>query len=82
MWRIRPGTTGATCDPATPYAGACKRYADGLTSVVDLGATKRSVYGVTLSKLSWLALELGAPGGEVGALVLPRYGIAVLADRR
>lgn len=68
VWRIKPGSVGATCDPEAPYSGRCKRFAEGLTSVVDLGSDGRSVYGVTLSKLSWLALELGAPGGEVGSL--------------
>ncbi len=68
VWRIKPGAVGADCDPDRPRHGWCKRYADGLTSIVDLGATRRSVYAVGLSKMSWLAFELGTPGAEVGAL--------------
>jgi hypothetical protein len=71
IWRIRPGTTNATCDPEHPW-GACRRYADGLTSLVDLGAGPRGIYAVTLSKMTWLAIESDppAPGSEVGGLYL------------
>ena len=69
IWRIRPGSVNAACDPEHPYKGSCRRYADGLTSIVDLGAApKRGVYAVELSKMSWLAMELGLPGAEVGGL--------------
>ena len=51
VWRIKPGTVGAVCDPEEPWHGRCKRYADGLTSIVDLGASRRSVYAVSLSKM-------------------------------
>lgn len=69
VWRIKPGATGAVCDPEAPYAGSCKRLADGLTSIVDLAVGKdHTVYALSLSKLSWLAMELGVPGAEVGAL--------------
>ena len=68
IWRIKPGSVGAVCNPERPHKGRCTRYADGLTSIVDLGASKRSVYAVTLSKLSWLGFELGLPGSEVGGL--------------
>jgi hypothetical protein len=71
IWRIKPGTIGATCDPEHPW-GACARYADGLTSIVDLGAGERGIYAVTLSKLSWLAIEseTPVPGAEIGGLFL------------
>ena len=70
VWRIKPGTVGAVCDPENPWHGRCKRYADGLTSIVDLGASRRSVYAVSLSKMSWLAVESDPPipGAEIGAL--------------
>jgi len=69
IWRIRPGSVDALCDPEHPYKGSCRRYADGLTSIVDLGAAPgRGVYAVSLSKMSWLAMELGLPGSEVGGL--------------
>ncbi len=69
IWRIKPGTTDATCDPEKPW-GACKRYADGLTSIIDLGAGYRGIYALELSKLSWLAVESPepVPGAEVGGL--------------
>jgi hypothetical protein len=71
IWRIRPGTTNATCDPEHPW-GSCSRYADGLTSIVDLGAGRKGIYAVTLSKMTWLAVESDppAPGAEVGGLFL------------
>ncbi|MCW2852831.1 MAG: hypothetical protein JWM84_2495 [Nocardioides sp.] len=70
VWRIKPGSVGAVCDPEAPWRGRCKRYADGLTSIVDLGADRRSVYAVSLSKLGWLAAEAEepVPGAEIGAL--------------
>jgi hypothetical protein len=71
IWRIRPGTTDAVCDPEHPW-GACSRYADGLTSIVDLGAGRHGIYAVTLSKMSWLATEADPPipGAEIGGLFL------------
>jgi hypothetical protein len=70
VWRIKPGSVDAVCDPEAPWRGRCKRYADGLTSIVDLGADRRSVYAVSLSKLGWLAAEAEepVPGAEIGAL--------------
>jgi hypothetical protein len=71
IWRIKPGTTDALCDPEHPW-GACSRYADGLTSIVDLGAGRRGIYAVTLSKMTWLAAESDPPvaGAEIGGLFL------------
>lgn len=67
VWRIAPGTVNATCDPAAPTSGACKRYADGFTSIVDLGAARDgSIYVVELAKASWLQFELS--GANVGGL--------------
>ncbi|WP_193608491.1 ScyD/ScyE family protein [Nocardioides lijunqiniae] len=77
VWRIKPGSVGAVCDPEKPWRGRCTRFADGLTSIVDLGADRRSVYAVSLSKLSWLAVEAEepVPGAEIGALYrLTRHG--------
>jgi hypothetical protein len=70
IWRIKPGSKNAVCKPLHPRKGACKRYVDGLTSIVDLGAGKRGIYAVELSKMSWMALEGGAPGSDIGALML------------
>jgi hypothetical protein len=69
IWRINPHAKGALCDPKHPYRGQCQRYVDHLTSVVDLGADRwGNIYAVTLSKMSWLGVELGLPGSEVGAV--------------
>jgi hypothetical protein len=38
IWRIRPGSEDEVCDPRDPRDRDCKRYADGLTSIVDLAA--------------------------------------------
>lgn len=70
VWRIEPGSVGATCDPEAPTTGPCTRYADGLTSIVDLASDKRGIYALELSKASWFAFELGVPGSEVGGLYL------------
>ena len=72
IWRIKPGTRNAVCDPAHPRAGHCKRYLDGLTSIVDLApAPNGRLYALEISKASWLQMEgqLGS-GGPVtpGAL--------------
>ncbi len=76
IWRIKPGTTNATCNPEKPWAGKCKRYADRLTSIVDLGATHQGILAVSLSKKSWFQWELGVPGADTGGLfhVTKRHG--------
>ena len=70
IWRINPHAKNAVCDPKHPYPRhASQRDVDHLTSIVDLGADRwGNIYAVTLSKMSWLALELGFPGSEVGAV--------------
>jgi hypothetical protein len=70
IWRIKPGSKNATCDPADPHDGACKRYADGLTSITDLAAGRRGIYALELSKKSWLQWELEVPGADIGGLFL------------
>jgi hypothetical protein len=68
IWRIAPGTLGATCDPEKPKVGKCQRYADGLTSIVDLAPGKHGILAVSLSKKSWFQWELGVEGSEIGGL--------------
>jgi hypothetical protein len=69
IWRIAPGAVNAVCDPEAPRAGACRRYADGFTSIVDLGAGRDgSIYVVELVKQSWLQWELGLADPPVGGL--------------
>lgn len=76
VWRVRPGTTNATCDPEHPRRGPCRRHADGLTSIIDLAADRHGVLALELSKASWLAFELGLPGAEAGGLfrLVRRHG--------
>jgi hypothetical protein len=69
VWRIAPGSVNAVCDPEAPRKGACRRYADGFTSIVDLGAgPDGSIYVVELVKRSWLQWELGLVDPPVGGL--------------
>ena len=76
IWRIKPGTTNAKCNPNKPWRGPCKRYSDGLTSIVDLGSTHKGILAVSLSKKSWFQWELGVDGAETGGLfhVTKRHG--------
>lgn len=72
VWRVERGSVGATCDPEAPDTGACTRYADGLTSIMDLATGKHGVYAASLSKLGWLAIEAEEPppGADIGAVHL------------
>ena len=86
IWRIKPGTHDAVCNPEKPWTGDCKRYVDGLTSIVDLGADWRGIYAVTLSKMTWLAIEAEepVPGSEIGGLFLVkrnRHVIELVPDQ-
>lgn len=77
IWRIAPDSVDALCDPAAPATGACQRYADGFTSIVDLeGGPDGALYVVELAAQSWLAWELG--GSPVGAVfrIPPGGGVA------
>jgi hypothetical protein len=70
IWRIRPGARHAVCNPMKPNKGACKRYVDGLTSIVGLASGRGgSIYALELSKMGWMAVEGGAPGSDVGAVI-------------
>lgn len=71
IWRIKPGSRNAVCDPVHPRRGHCKRFVDGLTSIVDLApAPHRRIYALELSKMSWLAAvaDTPAPGSDIGGL--------------
>lgn len=75
IWRIKAGTRNAVCDPERPNTGDCRRFADGLTSIVDLGAGSHgSVYAVELVKESWFQWELGLVDPPVGGLFRVRPG--------
>jgi hypothetical protein len=70
VWRIAPDSVNAVCDPANPNVGACRRYADGFTSIVDLEAgPDGSIYVVQLANSSWLKSPVGPVGGpDVGSV--------------
>ena len=72
IWRIKPGSVGAVCDPAKPYKGDCQRYADGYTSIVDLAGGPRGTLAVVqLARNSWFKWELTqAPSDAIGNLYL------------
>jgi hypothetical protein len=60
VWRIKPDSVNAVCDPEAPRRGNCQRYADGFTSIVALGAgDDGSIYVVELVKQSWPTFSLG-----------------------
>jgi hypothetical protein len=69
VWRIKAGSRDAVCDPRHPHQGACTRYADGFTSIVDLAADDDGgIYVSELSKKSWLKWELGRKHAMIGGL--------------
>jgi hypothetical protein len=77
IWRIHPRSVNAVCDPAAPHKGACRRHADGFTSIVDLGAGHRgTIYVAQLADKGWLQLELDpATADPIGSIIrLDRSG--------
>ena len=69
IWRIKPRSEREVCDPKDPDDGDCRRYADGLTSIVDLAAgDDDTIYALSLSKESWLRFEMGQRGSRIGGL--------------
>ncbi len=75
VWRINPHAVNAVCNSKRPHHGACQRYADGFTSIVDLGAgTDGSIYVAELVKRSWLQWELGVAEPVGGVFRIPQGG--------
>ncbi|MEV6414927.1 ScyD/ScyE family protein [Kribbella sp. NPDC051718] len=75
IWRIKPGSVGAVCDPLKPNKGNCKRYADGYTSIVDLaGGPHGTIAVVELAKKTWLAAEGPSTEPVIGSLYLQYQG--------
>jgi hypothetical protein len=85
VWRIKPGSTDAVCNPRRPHRGDCRLYADGFTSIVDLGAgPDGSIYVAELVKRSWLQWEFGV-AEPIGGVFRIRPGggdaVELAADR-
>jgi hypothetical protein len=75
IWRIKPGSVNAVCDPVKPHKGHCQRYADGYTSIVDLAAgPRRTLAVVQLANIGWLAWEMSGQPTAVGGLFLQYPG--------
>ncbi|GAB3822226.1 ScyD/ScyE family protein [Kribbella italica] len=71
IWRIKPGSVGATCDPYKPNKGNCQRWADGYTSIVDLaGGPRGAIAAVQLARDSWLRWEVSGQPSAVGSLIV------------
>lgn len=71
IWRIKPGSVGATCDPYKPNKGNCQRWADGYTSIVDLaGGPRGAIAAVQLARDSWLRWEVSGQPTAVGSLIV------------
>lgn len=67
IWRIEPDSVDAVCDPEAPDVGACQRFADGLTSIVDLApGPDGGLYVLELAKGGWLQFELEISGPTGG----------------
>jgi hypothetical protein len=61
IWRIQPGSVGATCDPAAPNHGPCRTVRTGFTSVIDLAFGRHgTMYVLEIAKNGLLDAGLGA----------------------
>ncbi|MBB5786051.1 ScyD/ScyE family protein [Jiangella mangrovi] len=75
IWRIKPGTRNAVCNPERPHKGDCRRFADGLTSIVDLApGSHGSILAVELVQQSWFQWELELVDPPIGGLFRVRPG--------
>ena len=69
IWRIAPDSVNALCDHANPNVGACQRYADGFTSIVDLEAgSDGAIYVVQIANSSWFRSPLALGGPDIGSV--------------
>lgn len=81
IWRIKPGSENATCDPQNPYEGKCRTVATGFTSVIDITFGRHgTLYVLEIAKEGLLAVEFfGAP--PIGALwAVKRHSKKELAE--
>ena len=83
IWKVRPGTVGATCDPEHPWRGKLQAVQGRADVDRRPGPAPNGVYAVELSKMSWFQLELGVPGSEIGGLFqVKKRGVPWPADGR
>ena len=78
VWRIEPGSVGATCDPANAQAGPCRSFATGFSSVIDLTFGRDGTMYVLEMAKDGLGgfLVLGQnPATVVGALYAVKNGV-------
>jgi hypothetical protein len=75
IWRIEPGSEGATCDPANPSSGPCQTVGTGFTSVIDLAFGRDgTMYVLEIVKEGLLGVEVfGDP--PIGALWAVKNGV-------
>jgi hypothetical protein len=65
IWRIKPGTEDATCNP-NAKRGPCTVFADGFTSVIDIAWKGDTLLVLEIVKEGLLTAESGGP--PIGAL--------------
>jgi hypothetical protein len=69
IWKIKPGSRNAVCDPDHPRRGHCTRYVDGLTSIVDRARAGQGLYALVVSTACGLGVGgPPTPGATTGAL--------------
>jgi sugar lactone lactonase YvrE len=78
IWRIEPGSVGATCDPTHPQTGPCRTVGTGYTSILDLTfGPDGTMYVLEMAKASVgvvLVLEQN-PATTPGALYAVKDGV-------
>jgi sugar lactone lactonase YvrE len=78
IWRIDPGSVGATCDPAADQTGPCRTVERGFTAVLDLAfGADGTMYVLEMAKNGLGGfLVLGQnPATVVGALYAVKNGV-------
>jgi hypothetical protein len=70
VWRVQPGSVGATCDPANPQTGLCRSVATGFSAIIDLAfGPDGTMYVLELAHNGLAgALVLGTEFPPIGAL--------------
>jgi hypothetical protein len=86
IWRIKPGSVDAVCDPLTPDpSGSCRSVATGFSSVIDLTfGPDRTMYVLELARDGLAGALVFDPPTEfppIGALWSVKHGVSTkIAD--